>query len=51
MKILKFGNLKIYLGNFKISKNALRNFVPNRPHKHVITSINLFLQQVIDQIF
>ena len=29
-----------YSGNFKIFKNVLEQFIPNRPPKHVITSIN-----------
>ena len=29
-----------YSGNFKIFKNALEQFIPNRPPKHVITSTN-----------
>ena len=35
-KILKLPSF--YLGNFKILKNALVQFIPNRPPKHVITS-------------
>ena len=36
-------NLKLpsfYLGNFKIFKNALRQFIPNRAPNYVITSTN-----------
>ena len=38
LKILKLPSL--YLGNFKIFKNALEQFIPNHPPKHVITSTN-----------
>ena len=41
LKILKLP--WFYSGNFKIFKNALRQFIPNRPPKNVITSINIFL--------
>ena len=30
----------VYSGNFKIFKNALGQFIPNRPPKHVFTSTN-----------
>ena len=36
-------NLKLpsfYSGNFKIFKNVLGQFIPNRPPKHVITTTN-----------
>ena len=38
-KILKLPSF--HLGNFKIFKNALRQFIPNRPPKYLITSTNL----------
>ena len=31
-----------YSGNFKICKNALGQFIPNRPSKHVVTIINYY---------
>ena len=40
-KFLKFP--LFYSGNFKIFKNALGQFVPNSPPKHVITSTNSYL--------
>ena len=40
-KFLKFP--LFYSGNFKIFKNALGQFVPNSPSKHVITSTNSYL--------
>ena len=41
LKILKLHLL--YSSNFKIFKNALGKFIPNRPPKHVITSTNFIL--------
>ena len=38
LKILKLPSF--YSGNFQIFKNALGEFIPNRPLKHVITSTN-----------
>ena len=38
LKILKL--LSFYSSNFKIFKNALGQFFPNLPPKHVITSNN-----------
>ena len=37
LKILKI-KTSFYLGNFKIFKNALGQFIPNGPLEHVITS-------------
>ena len=40
---MTFENFEIalfYSGNFKIFKNALGQFIPNCPPKHVITSTN-----------
>ena len=40
-RFLKILNLPwFHSGNFKISKNALRQFISNRLPKHVITSTN-----------
>ena len=36
----KFEIASFYSGNFKIFKNELGKFIPNRPPKHVITSRN-----------
>ena len=38
LKILKLPSF--YSGNFKISNNALGQFIQNHPPKHVITSTN-----------
>ena len=38
MKILKLPSF--YSGNFKIFKNALGQFIPNRPLRRIITSTN-----------
>ena len=35
--------LNFHSGNFKIFENVLRQFTPNHPPKHVITTTNLFL--------
>ena len=42
LKSLKL--FSFYLGNFKILKNALGQFIPNHPPKHVITSTNVQLK-------
>ena len=42
-----FENLKLllfYSGNYKIFKNALAPFIPNRPPKHAITSTNSMIK-------
>ena len=40
-RFLKILKLRLfYSWNFKIFKNALGQFIPNRPPKHVITSTN-----------
>ena len=50
LKNLKFPSF--YSGNLKIFKNALEQFIPNRPPKQVITSINcLWYNIFILQIF
>ena len=38
LKILKL--FLFYSGNFKIFRNALVQFIPNRPSKYVISSTN-----------
>ena len=45
LKILKL--LSFYSGNFKIFKNALGQFISNRPPKNVITSTILAVAQHI----
>ena len=37
----------MYSGNFKIFKNTIGQFIPNRPPKHVITSTNYGLYLVL----
>ena len=42
-----FENLKLpsfYSGNYKIFKNTLLQFIPNRPPKHVITNTNSMIK-------
>ena len=36
-----------YSGSFKILKNALGQFIPDRPIRHVITSTSTLLIQII----
>ena len=36
-----------YSGNFKTFKNTIEQFIPNRPHKHVITSNNTIKDNTI----
>ena len=38
LNVLKMSSF--YTGNFKFFKNALGQFIPNRPPKHMITSTN-----------
>ena len=42
-----FENLKLssfYSGNYKLFKNALAQFIPNRPPKHVVISTNSMIK-------
>ena len=43
-------NHTFYSGNFKIFKNALGQFIPNCPPKHVITGTNTINTNVINTI-